>query len=301
MISEKQITEIFCVVDEFMIEFSNSFQNYYLGNAPKRKPLMSDSEVISILILFQLSNTRNFKSFYNLYLKKHLKSYFPNTVSYNRFVELGKRIVLPLAIFTKTCCLGDCTGTSFIDSTPLRVCKNKRIFNHKVFNGIATRGKSTMGYFYGFKLHLIVNEIGQIIDFQITQANVDDRTPLKSGNLLNKIWGKLYGDKGYVGKTLGEVLFNDGIHFVTGIRSNMKNALMELRDKIMLRKRSIIETINDQLKNICIVEHSRHRSFHNFINNILAAIAAYSFLPKKPTVKFYEFAPSNSQQIALPF
>ena len=190
-------------------------------------------------------------------------------------------------------------GYHFIDTTPLRVCRNKRIFNHKVFKGIAARGKSTIGYFYGFKLHLIINEMGQILDFQITQANVDDRQPLKTGNLLKKIWGKLYGDKGYVSRQLSDLLFHDGIHFVTGIRRNMKNQLMELRDKIMLRKRSIIETINDQLKNICMIEHSRHRSFHNFINNVLSGIIAYSFMPKKPAIKFYEFKPKQTYQLAI--
>ena len=133
-----------------MNEFDHKVQDQMIGNSPKRKSRMSSSEVISIMILFQLSACRNFKSFYLLYVKKHLKAEFPGTVSYNRFVELQKQVVLPLAVFAKTCCLGDCTGISFIDSTPLRVCNNKRIFNHKVFQGIVTRGKSTMGYFYGF-------------------------------------------------------------------------------------------------------------------------------------------------------
>ena len=233
-------------------------------------------------------------------MKKHLKSEFPHTVSYNRFVELMKGCVLPLAVLTKTCCLGECTGISFIDSTPIRVCNNKRISNNKVFKGIANIGKSTMGWFYGFKLHIIINEIGQIIDFQISQGNVDDRQPLKSGKLLKNIWGKLYGDKGYINHTLSEMLFGDhNIHLITGIRKNMKNQLMSLKDKIMLRKRSIIETINDQLKNICQVEHSRHRSFHNFINNLLAALVAYSFLPKKPAIKYYEFQKDISNQLMI--
>jgi len=298
VILKKQITDIFCIVDEFMIEFQNTLDQNMIGIKTKRKSKISTSEVMTIMILFQLSGVRCFKWFYNQYVLKHLSDDFPNTVSYNRFVELQKLAVLPMALFAKTCCLGECTGISFVDSTPIRVCKNKRIFNHKVFDKIATRGKSTMGYFYGFKLHLVTNEIGQIVDFQITQAHVDDRTPLK-GNLLKKIWGKLYGDKGYVSRKLTEVLFNDGINLVTGIRRNMKNCLMPLYDKIMLRKRSIIETINDQLKNICMIEHSRHRSFHNFINNILAGIIAYSFLPKKPTVKMYDFQPSNSSQMTL--
>ena len=299
MILNSQITNIFCVVDEFNIDFFNHLDSRSLGRKrPTRVPKMSMSEVMTILILFQLSGIRCFKWFYTRYVCKHLRGEFPSLVSYNRFVELQKKAVFPMAVFAKTCCLGECSGISFVDSTPIRVCKNKRIFNHKTFKGIATRGKSTMGFFFGFKLHIIVNEIGQIIDFQITQGNVDDRSPLKN-NLLKRIWGKLYGDKGYVSKKLGEMLFADGIHFITGIRKNMKNCLMPLLDKIMLRKRSIIETINDQLKNICMVEHSRHRSFHNFINNLLAGIIAYSFLPKKPAVKLYEFSPQNNSQLAL--
>ena len=259
---------------------------------------MSSSEVMTIMILFQLSGIRCFKWCYNQYVKKHLSNDFPNSVSYNRFFELQKKALVPMVVFAKTCCLGNCSGISFIDSTPLRVCRNKRIFNHKVFKGIATRGKSTMGFFYGFKLHIVINEYGQILDFQITQANVDDRTPIKN-NLLKNIWGKLYGDKGYVSQPLGELLFSDGIHFVTGVRKNMKNSLMSLYDKIMLRKRSIIETINDQLKNLCMIEHSRHRSFHNFLNNIVAGIIAYHFLPKKPKVKLYDYTPDNSGQLSL--
>ena len=298
MFNETQITTIFCVVDEFVKEFQHVLHNNSIGNRPTRVPKTSTSEVMTIMILFQLSGFRCFKWFYSFYISKHLKGDFPDLVSYQRFVELQKRALLPMAVFAKTCCTGDCTGISFIDSTPLRVCRNKRIFNHKVFKNIATRGKSTIGFFYGFKLHLVINELGQIIDFQITQANVDDRTPIKE-NLLKNIWGKLYGDKGYVSQKLFETLFEDGIHFVTGKRKNMKNTLMPLIDKIMLRKRSIIETINDQLKNICMIEHSRHRSFHNFLNNVLAGIIAYHFLPKKPHVKLYEYHPDMSGQLSL--
>jgi hypothetical protein len=298
MILKEQITEIFCVVDEFILEFNKYLEQHTIGRKPKRRPKLSTSEVMTIMILFQLSGIRCFKWFYSQYLIIHHSKDFPSLVSYNRFVELQKRAVLPMALFAKTICTGECTGISFIDSTPIRVCRNKRIFNHKVFDGIATRGKSTMGYFFGFKLHIVINELGQIIDFQITQANVDDRTPVKE-NLLKRIWGKLYGDKGYVGKNLGELLFSNGIHLISGIRRNMKNTLMSLYDKVMLRKRSIIETINDQLKNICMIEHSRHRSFHNFINNLLAGIIAYSFLPKKPLVKMYEFKHENSGQLLL--
>lgn len=234
------------------------------------------------------------KHFYTQYVQVHLTSEFPETVSYNRFVELQQKALLPMVIFLKMMRLGSCTGISIVDSTPLRVCNNKRIFNHKVFDGIAQRGKSTMGYFFGFKLHLVVNEKGEILNFVITPGNVDDREPLKDSNFLNRIFGKLFADKGYIGQKLFEQLFVDGIHLITGLKRNMKNCLMSISDKIMLRKRSIIETINDELKNICQVEHSRHRSFGNFLTNLISGLLAYSFLPKKPSIK-YDLEPTFGQ------
>lgn len=221
---------------------------------------------------------------------------FPNTVSYNRFTELMQQSLMPMVLFLKTCCLGDCTGISFIDSTPIRVCKNKRNSRNKVFKGIATTGKSTIGWFHGFKLHIVINDKGEILNFVITQANIDDRTPLKKKSFLEKIYGKLFAHKGYIGKDLMQMLFVDGVHLITNIKNNMKNSLMTMSDKILLRKRSVIETVNDELKNICQIEHSRHRSFGNFLSNLIAGLIAYSFLPKKPTIR-YQTVKSN--QIAL--
>jgi len=176
------------------------------------------------------------------------------------------------------------------------VCKNKRINQHKVFKGIATTGKSTMDWFYGFKLHIIINDKGEILTFTITQANTDDRTPLKTERFLDKIFGKLFADKGYIGKELAQLLFVDGVQIITQVKNNMKNCLMTMSDKILLRKRSVIETVNDELKNICQVEHSRHRSFGNFLTNLISGLIAYSFLPKKPSIKFET---ENSNQICL--
>lgn len=286
MIIYSKITEIFCIVDEFCKEYDQLVDKHLLGNPSKRPSTMSKSEVITITILFQLSGFRTFKHFYIYYLQKHMQDDFPNTVSYNRFTELMQQCLMPMTLFLKTCCLGDCTGISFVDSTPVRVCKPKRIKNNKVFKGIATTGKSTMGWFHGFKLHIVINDKGEILNFTITQANVDDRTPLKKKSFLNKIYGKLYADKGYIGKDLMQLLFTDGLHLITHIKNNMKNSLMTMSDKILLRKRSVIETVNDELKNICQIEHSRHRSFTNFLSNIVAGLIAYSFLPKKPSIKY---------------
>lgn len=145
-------------------------------------------------------------------------------------------------------------------------------------------GHSTIGWFFGFKLHLVINEKGEILDFVLTQGNVDDREPLLGSNLLEKIFGKLYGDKGYISQDLFEKLFIDGIHLITKLRKNIKNNIMLLSDKIMLRKRAIIENVNDGLKNICQTEHTRHRNFENFLTNMILCLIAYCFLPKKPTI-----------------
>ena len=294
MLIYSKITEIFCIVDEFCKEYDQIVDKHLLGNPAKRPSIMSKSEIITITILFQLSGFRTFKHFYIFYVQKHMKDDFPNTVSYNRFTELMQQSLMPMTLFLKTCCLGTCTGISFIDSTPVRVCKSKRIPNNKVFKGIATTGKSTMGWFHGFKLHIIINDKGEILTFTITQANVDDRAPLKEERFLDKIYGKLFADKGYIGKELMQLLFVDGVHLITSIRNNMKNSLMSMSDKILLRKRSIIETVNDELKNICQIEHSRHRSFGNFLSNIIAGLIAYSFLPKKPSIKYQTI---NSNQL----
>ena len=295
-ITTDKVTEIFYLTDEFCKQFKASIEASMIGNSPKRRPLMSDSEVITLMTLFHSSGFRNMKHFYQHYVQKHLRSEFPHTVSYNRFTELMQSAVLPMTIFLKTCCLGECTGISFVDSTPISVCKNKRIRRNKVFKDTATRGKSTIGYFFGFKLHLIINDKGEILNFVITQGHVDDKEPLKNERFIEAIKGKLYGDKGYISKELTNILFVDGLHLITSIRNNMKNCLMELKDKILLRKRSVIETVNDELKNMCQVEHSRHRSFGNFITNMLSGLIAYSFFPKKPAIKYET---SNTTQIAL--
>ena len=259
------------------------YRNHKHRNKPNR---MSDAEIMVILILFHSGGFRCFKHYYKECVCKHLTHLFPRGVSYNRFVELEKEVLLQLAVFIKEVLLGTCTGISFVDSTPLRVCRNQRILIHKTFEGLAERGKCSMGWFFGFKLHLIINNKGKILNFMFTPGNVDDREPLKQGKFLKNIKGKLCADKGYIGQALFENLFLNGIQLITKVKNNMKNSLMSIADKILLRKRALIETVNDELKNIAQIEHSRHRSFNNFIANLLA-IAAYCFFEKKPAIDLY--------------
>lgn len=272
----------------FLQVFDAMMKKYTLKSDNKRAyhrdSTMSKSEIMLIMILFHDSGYRCLKHFYVEKVCKHLRHLFPKVVSYNRFVELEKQVAVPLTLFIKKVLLGKCTGISFVDSTPLRVCRNQRIHIHKVFKGIAQRGKCSMGWFFGFKLHLICNEKGEVLNFIITPGDVDDRKPLEYKAFVEFIYGKLVGDKGYIGKNLFQRLFVDGIQLITKLKSNMKGALMSVSDKLLLRKRAIIETVNDELKNIAQVEHSRHRSFENFIVNMLGAIAAYCVFPKKPCI-----------------
>lgn len=300
MISSDKITEIFCSIDGFCQVFVPSFEERLIGEGKKRNKSskLSLSEAMTIQVLFHLSGFRTFKMFYCGYVCKHLNSYFPKLVSYNRMVELCADSMLPLAAYTKNKALGDCKGISFIDSTPLRVCHNRRIHNHKVFKGLAQRGQCSIGWFFGFKLHMVTNDTGEIIDFLLTPGNQDDRAPLKMKNFIKKLWGKLYGDKGYIGQQLFTDLFADGVHLITKLKKNMKTKLVTpLNDAIMLRKRAIVETIIDQLKNIFQIEHSRHRSPKNFFTNLFSALIAYNFTEKKPSLK-NNFVDTN--QLYLP-
>ena len=281
------IIEIFCKIDDFCNDFLPKLEKTLLSDISTkkhRKSSLSTSEVMTILVMFHVSNYRNFKYYYLNIVLGNSKSLFPKAVSYNRFIELMPSAIIPMIAFMQKNCYGDCSGISFIDSTTLKICHNKRIYSNKVFKSIAERGKSSTGWFYGFKLHLVINEKGKILSSLLTPGNVDDRNESVISSLTKNLFGKLIGDRGYLSEKIFNMLFEKGIQLITKIRKNMKNKLMPLEDKLLLRKRAIIESVNDQLKNISQIEHSRHRSVGNFIANVLSGIIAYSFREKKPSI-----------------
>lgn len=291
ILTSDKITEIFCIADDFCKEFEKNASEFLLNtdnshSKRNRKCSMSDSEIITILICFHIGQFRNFKHYYLNHVATALSSDFPDLLSYSRFIQIEHRVIIPLVMFIRLIGFGSCTGISFVDSTRIAVCHNKRIRTNRVFKGMAELGKSTMGWFYGFKLHLVCNDRGELLNFCLTKGNVDDRDAGVFNVLSRKLFGDLFADKGYISKKLFDVLWNEGIHLVTGIRSNMKNQLMGMREKILLRKRSVIETINDELKNICQIEHSRHRGRANFLMNLVSGIAAYCLFDKKPSIKY---------------
>ena len=252
---------------------------------------------LSILTLFHFGQFTNFKAFYTHYVSIHLGELFPDLVSYQRVVALKKKAAVPLMMFLKTKALGKCRGIRFVDSTPLKVCHNRRIHPHRTFKNVAERGYCSIGWFYGFKLHLIINDQGEIISFFLTKGNVDDRNYKVMKSMTENMFGKLFADKGYISKKGSDLLFGKGIQLIAKPKRNMKTTHLSQSDKSLLPKRAIIESVNDELKNICKIQHTRHRAVGNFLINIIAALTPYSFFPKKPSLNI-QFE-KESAQLAL--
>jgi hypothetical protein len=277
------LTTLYCSIDDFWKSFQQEWDKHLIDSGKTKRgpePKLSTPEMLTIVILFHQSNYRTFKHFY-VYVNNYLRKDFLNLISYSNFVYSMKDLFIPLFAYLLQR-RGEITGIAFIDSTSLDVCHNKRIKRNKVFQGLAKRGKTTSGWFFGFKLHLISNEKGEILAFQLTPGNVADVTVAET--LSRGIFGKLFGDKGYISADLAKKLFKQGLELFTTLRSNMKQKLMKLTDKVLLRKRAIVETVNDQLKNISQIEHTRHRSAANFLINLLAGMSAYTHQPKKPSI-----------------
>ena len=237
---------------------------------------------MTILLCYHFGTYRNFKEYYLNCIHGQLRQEFPDAVSYNRFVELMPRVFFHLMAFMKIYAFGRFSGISFVDSTMIPVCHNVRRYFNKVFAGLARSGKGTMRWCHGFKLHLLCNDTGEIIPFCLTPANVDYRDKRVWSVFTKVLYGKVFADRGYIKQELFGHLFDKGIHLVHGLKARMKNKLMPMWDRIMLRKRYIIECINELLKNKANLVHSRHRSVHNFIMNLCSALAAYCFFENKP-------------------
>ncbi|KTD19859.1 IS982 family transposase [Legionella londiniensis] len=281
------IVEIFCDIDDFCKAWFKEMSPYLLPspNRKRQRPCrLSASEIMTVMILFHLSHYRTFKDYYRECVEMDMKSYFPKLVSYNRFVEIMSSVVTPLSSYLLSH-MGKKTGLYYVDSTTLQVCHNKRIHRHKTFAGIAERGKSSMGWFFGFKLHLVINHLGELIAFCITKGNVDDRQPLEQ--LFKNLHGLAAADKGYLSKKKEESLFQKGVKLITKVRRNMKAKILSTFEKYFLRQRSIVETVIEQLKSICQIEHTRHRKPDNFVINLLSGLAAYMLKPRKPSLKIH--------------
>jgi Transposase DDE domain len=280
-----KLIEIFIASDDFCksLEMYLRAQNGPTTQ-PTRVPQLAPSEIMTILSYYHLSGYKCFQYYYERLVKGFMLTYFPNLVSYNRFVELIFPILPHMYLFTQYRALSaQRSGLYIIDSKKLPVCHNLRIASNKVFKDVAARGKSSTGWFYGLKIHLIINHLGEIVNFQLTPGNVADNNINVLNKLLNKLEGICLGDKGYLTQFF-EQFYLKGIKIVTKIRSNMKNKLMPLQDRLLLKKRNVIESVNDILMTVCDIEHTRHRNPYNAMAHIFAALTAYSFLDNKPAL-----------------
>lgn len=285
------LTIIFFHADNFckQIEKQLAVKLLISSDAVRKKAFkMTSAEVMTISIYYHCSGYKTFKEYYEKHVLIYMTKEFPNLVSYTQFLELRSRMVFFIFIFTQIF-QKPCTGVSFIDSFPLKVCHVRRTSSHKTFKGIARKGKTSMGWFFGFKLHTVINHLGEIVAFALTPGNIADNNSTLLTKITKKLWGKLFGDRGYlINSELFKKLYLDGLQVITRVRSNMENKLMLLADKIILNQRGVVESAGNLLKNTFSLEHTRHRSVLGFFTHVFSAIAAYNFHPNKPSVRLFD-------------
>ena len=291
------IITLFCEIDDFFLAYEKwmatqcRFPKEIPSETRGRRRNLHPSEVMTLLIAFHQSGYRTLKHFYEKHVCVYWSAEFPHLVSYSRFVQLQEEVLTLLTLYLSAH-LGTCSGISFVDSTRLRVCDNKRISSHRVFSAAAERSKTSMGWFYGFKLHLLINDKGEILDVALTPGNTDDRRPLPK--FAEGLHGSLYADRGYISKDLREMLRAQDINFVYKVRKNMDPLELSVSDEVLLKKRMLIESVIKELKTQTQLEHTRKpRSFKNFQVNVVSALIAYQLCENKPALNFSELQQIN--------
>lgn len=278
-----QLTFIFSEMDDFCKQFDEIMQGHSLPSPntthrPRgRKPGLSLSEIMTILVMFHGIRFRDFKTFY-AFVTRYWKQEFPGLPGYTRFVSLLGRAICPFTVFTQLR-TGKRTGIYYIDSTCLPVCHLKRSKRHKTFESVSDYGRTSVGWFFGLKLHLVINDKGELIAFKFTSGNQHDAK--EALPLLRSLQGLAFGDKGYIGKKIVGQLLSQGLKLVTRKRKNMKKESLSQYENQLLNQRGIIETVIGHLKQHYQVWHTRHRSILNAMTHLIAALAAYTIEPLK--------------------
>jgi len=277
-----QLIAIFCEIDDFCKEL-NTLTKHHMLTGPgvgKRGPKskLSIAEIMTILIFFHQTRYRDFKTFYLQFLCVYWREYFPDLPCYAQFIKLMPRTIFPMTLFTQIQS-GKRTGIYYIDSTCLPVCHIKRSKRHKTFDQIAQYGRTSVGWFFGLKLHIVINDQGELIAFKITQGNRSDSK--ESHSLLKALDGLAFGDKGYISQKLFDELFQKGLKIITRKRKNMKKVQRSDYEQQLLNQRGIIETVIGHLKHHYQIWHTRHRSVTNAMAHLISALAAYVIEPLK--------------------
>lgn len=288
-----KLTEIFILCDDFAKAYQHWCEQQQPNQTPGPASQLSPSEVMTITIFYHYSGAKCFQYYYQDWVQGPMRSYFPRQVSYERFVsELAQVGSLLFLLLKYQCAQSERTNFYITDSKALAVCDNHRIKTNKVFAGLAARGKSSMGWFYGLKAHLVINQYGQSVNFVLTPGNVADNNSSLLRYLLTDLQGHCFGDRGYLTRLFAE-FYQNGLHIVTKLRRGMRNVLMPLSDKLNLRRRGLIESVNDLLISVFDIDHTRHRNPLNAIVNVLAGLSAYCFCDRKPSIVVPDFKRIN--------
>jgi hypothetical protein len=267
------IVTLFVIVDE-LLKILNTKRLNDTVSKRGRKRTFSESEIIVLILLRWKTSSTSWKSFYYEILP-YYSPYFTKHISYQNFISSIHRTmplclqILPLLNFLA---IGKSKELFYIDSCPIEVCHVKRISSHKVCRGVASRKKSTMGWFFGFKFHAICNHLHQIVAFEVTTASVDDRDPVVK--LVENLRGTLYADAGYIGEELRKSLSQSGIKLMAAPRKNMKK-LMTYLQYAMLKKRQKIEQVFSVIKTRFGLDCSLARSVNGAFTLIFSAVMWY--------------------------
>jgi len=292
ILNSDKLTQIYIEVDDFqkgMREFLDAQGLPNPNSTSRNRPRsMNESEMMTIIIYYHFSGFRCFKWYYNLVIKRIFADYFPTSFSYSRFIQLMAELNLYLLFYMTACRLSVTTQGNYIDAKKLVVSHNRRIKDHQVHKGFARRGKSSTGWFFGFKLHLIINHFGQIVEFQLTSGNVADNNHNVLERFADKVKGFLFGDRGYLSKIAASLKMK-GLHLIPRLRKNMKQQQhLSPEQKYYVKHRGLIETVFDLMKHKLDIEHSRNRSTKNYFANVLGALIAYTFLDHTPCIPTYK-------------
>lgn len=285
-LTETKLTEIFVETDDFLLELQQLALQHGFP-ASMWHSGFSRSEVMSVLTAYHFSGRKCFKYFYCHDILKHYASWFPDAPGYHRFVALIPDVVVELYLLLKWRCQ-PALAENYIDSKPLKVCHIKREEQHKVLADWARKGKGSLGWFYGFKLHAVIRSDARLSNFMLTPGNVADNNHELLRYLLKEVQGKVYGDKGYLSKLKAELL-EKGVDLVAKMRNNSKKEVPVIaKDAYYLRHRGLVETVFGQWVALIDLEHTRHRAPINFLCNIFTALLAYTFLDHYPSILPFE-------------
>lgn len=287
LVIANKLVSLYIEIDDLLLDYTNCNQSHcILGHKPRGRKLgLSPSEIATILVFYQLSGYKTFQYYYEQLILGEFNHYFPKAPGYKHFLSLIHKCLPVLVLWMlRSCEKALKTGCYFIDATKLPVCHIHRQSQNRVFKDIAAKGKTSTGWFFGLKLHLVINQFGEIVKFALTAGNVADNNHNLLRYLLGNLQGKCAADKGYYTKLFDEFV-KQGLQLILKPKKNRKNQYPALpKDVSLSKKRALIESVNDILKTVCNLEHTRHRKPENAATHFMAALIAYQHLDKKPSV-----------------